>query len=74
VEDRRTYIKVKALGKSLEAVKSAQDASRQMQAAWQKILSGDFSTAEIAAMLKETDELLAAVAALKAAEKPKAAP
>jgi hypothetical protein len=74
VDDRRTYIKVKALGQSLEAVKSAQAASAQMQAVWQKLLSGDFTIGEIASVLKETDELLAAVATLKAAEKPKATP
>ncbi len=72
VDDRRTYIKVKALGQTLDAVRSAQMASQQMEVAWRKIVSGDYSVAEIAAMLRETDELLAAVVALKAAERPKA--
>jgi hypothetical protein len=74
IDDRRTYIKVKAMGKTIEAVTSAQAAARQMEATWQKILSGEYSAAEMAAILRETDELLAAVVALKAAEKPKAAP
>lgn len=74
VDDRRIYIKVKALGQTLDTVKSAQVASKQMEAVWQKILSGDYSAAELATMLRETDELLGAVAALKAAEKPKATP
>jgi hypothetical protein len=74
VDDRRIYIKVKALGETLDTVKSAQVASKQMEAVWRKILSGDYSAAELATMLRETDELLGAVAALKAAEKPKATP
>lgn len=73
VDDRRTYIKVAALGQTLDVVKAAQAASKQMEAAWGKILSGDYNVAEINSILHETDELLAAVAALKAAEKPKAA-
>lgn len=73
VDDRRTYIKVAALGQTLDAVKAAQAASKQMEAAWRKILSGDYNVAEINSILHETDELLAAVATLKAAEKPKAA-
>jgi len=71
VDSRRKYIKVQALGQSLDTVKTAQAAAAQMQATWQKILSGEFSAAELAASLKETDELLAAVAALKAAERAK---
>lgn len=74
VESRRKYIKVKALGKSLETISKAQAASAQMEATWKKILRGEFSAAELAASLKETDELLTAVAALKAAERPKPAP
>jgi hypothetical protein len=74
VGDRRTYIKVRALGETLETVKSAQMASKQMEAIWRKILSGEYSAAEITTMLRETDELLAAVAMLKAAEKPNVKP
>ena len=74
VESRRKYIKVKALGQSLETIRTAQAASAQMAATWKKILSGEFSVAELAASLKETDELLTAVAALKAAERPKPTP
>lgn len=71
VESRRKYIKVQALGRSLETVRTAQAAAAQMQATWQKILSGEFSVAELAASLKETDELLAAVVALRTAERSK---
>jgi hypothetical protein len=49
-------------------------ASKQMEAIWRKILSGEYSAAEITTMLRETDELLAAVAMLKAAEKPNVKP
>jgi hypothetical protein len=71
VENRRAYIKIAALGDSLQEVKNAQAAAARMQATWKKILSGELSAADLAASLKETDELLAAVAALKAAERPK---
>lgn len=74
VEDRRTYIKVRALNLTLDTVRLAQAASVQMQVVWSKILSGNFTVGEIASMLRETDELLAALVAFKAAEKPKAAP
>jgi hypothetical protein len=74
VVNRRKYIKVKALGQSLDSIRTAQAASAQMEATWRKILSGEFSAAELAASLKETEELLAAVAALKDAERPKPKP
>lgn len=74
VVNRRKYIKVKALGQSLESIRTAQAAAAQMEAIWRKILSGEFSAAELAASLKETEELLAAVAALKDAERPKPKP
>src|SRR5262245_5181973 len=58
VENRRKFIKVKALGKSLETIATAQDAAAKMEVIWRKILSGEFSAAELAASLKETEELL----------------
>ena len=67
VDDRRVYLKVKALGGSPEALTSAQAAARQMQTVWARILSGEYSAKEITAMLNETRDLLAAVAALKEA-------
>jgi len=67
VDDRRVYLKVKALGSSPEALTSAQAAARQMQTVWARILSGEYSAKEITAMLNETRDLLAAVAALKEA-------
>jgi hypothetical protein len=74
VENRRNFIKVKALGKSLETITTAQDAAAKMDVIWRKILSGEFSAAELAASLKETEELLTAVAVLKDAGKPKPKP
>jgi hypothetical protein len=68
-DNRRTYIKTRALGETLDAVKSAEAASRQMQVTWARILAGDTSPTELLASLREADELLAAVQALKAAEK-----
>jgi hypothetical protein len=46
---------------------SAQAAAKQMQTVWARILAGDYSPKELTAMLKETEDLLAAVAALKQA-------
>ena len=66
-ENRKRYIKIRALGQTLDAVKSAQAASNQMLATWARIVSGETSSAELLAMLRETDELLAAVNAVKAA-------
>lgn len=74
VDDRRTYIKAKALGLTLDTVRSVQSASAQMELVWNKILSGNVNSGEISNTLRETDELLAAVVALKAAEKSKSTP
>lgn len=71
VNDRRTYLKVRALGNTAEAVSSAEAAARQMQTVWERILSGEYSAKELTTMLKDTEELLAAVAALKAANEKK---
>jgi hypothetical protein len=67
VDDRRAYLKVKALGNTPEALTSAQAAAKQMQTVWARILSGEYSAQELTAMLKDTEDLLAAVAALKEA-------
>lgn len=64
-DDRRAYIRIAALGNTPEALNTAQAASRQMQTVWARVLSGEYSATEITAMLKDTEDLLAAVAALK---------
>ena len=66
-DDRATYLKVRALGSRSEQVDAAARASREMQAVWRRILAGTSSPAEIAASLEEVNQLLEAVAALKAA-------
>lgn len=77
VEDRRAYLKAAALGKASDAISKAEAASKQMQKTWEKMLSGDFSTAELQKMLGEINQLLAAVNTLKSftrAKKPNATP
>lgn len=77
VEDRREYLKAAALGKASDAISKAEAASKQMQKTWEKMLSGDFSTAELHKMLGEINQLLGAVNTLKSstrAEKPTATP
>lgn len=68
-DDRRTALKVRAIGSSPEGVASAEAAARQMQAVWGRILSGESSGQEFIVMLKETQELLDAAIALKKANK-----
>lgn len=68
-DDRRTALKVRAIGSSPEAVASAEAAARQMQAVWGRILSGETSSQEFLVMLKDTQELLDAANALKKANK-----
>ena len=67
--DRRTYLKARALHQTEAVVATAAGAAAQMQAVWERILSGSFSAAEITLMLKETEELLDTASALKAATK-----
>jgi hypothetical protein len=67
--DRRAYLRARALGATAESVASAQDAARQMQTAWERILSGEYSAKELTAMLKDTEDLLSAVNALRDANK-----
>jgi hypothetical protein len=67
VVDRRTYVKVKAIGDAIEAVSAAEAAARQMQTVWARILSGEYSAKELTAMLKDTEDLLTAATALKEA-------
>ena len=69
-DDRRTYIKARAMGATSEALSSAQAAAAQMQTVWARIVSGETSASELAVMLQETRDLLAALAAVKAAGRP----
>ena len=71
VTARRTYLKVRALGQTETALTAAEAAAGQMQTVWERILSGAYSAKEITAMLKDTEDLLDAVNALKDASKPK---
>lgn len=69
VDDRRAYLKVRALGETDTTLNAAQAAAAQMHTVWQRILSGAFSAGEITAVLKDTDDLLSAVNLLKNARK-----
>lgn len=68
-DDRRSALKVRAIGTSPEAVAAAAGAARQMQAVWGRILAGETSGEEFLAMLRDTQELLDAAIALKKAQK-----
>jgi len=70
VTNRRAYIRTKATGKMLEAVKLAKEASKQMGKTWEKILSGAYDNTEIIKQLKELDSVVSALVAIKNAEKP----
>jgi hypothetical protein len=70
-EDRKTYLKVAALGNTKEVLTAAQAAAQQMQTVWARILSGEYSAKELTAMLKDTEDLLAAANALKDANSKK---
>lgn len=67
-EDRKTYVKVAAVGQSQAAVDTARAAASQMQTVWARVLSGEYSAKELTAMLKDTEDLLAAANALKDAK------
>ncbi len=71
--DRKTFLKIQALGQTQQALDSAQAAAAQMETVWARILSGEYAAKELAVMLKDTEDLLAAASALKdvtAAESP----
>lgn len=73
IEDRKVYLKIAALGQTQQALDSAQAAAAQMETVWARILSGEYSAKELTAMLKDTEELLAAANALKDVTKAEAA-
>ncbi len=64
-DDRRIAVKTRAIGTSPQAVASAAEAARQMQAVWGRILSGETSGAEFSLLLRDVQELLDAANALK---------
>lgn len=72
IGDRNTYIKAKAIGETSKELQAARDAAKQMDAIWQKILSGVYDTGEIAAQVAEIQAVTAALVKVKQAEKPKA--
>ena len=67
--DRRTALRVRALGSTPEALDDAQAAARQMQVVWARVLSGELSADELLATLRDMQELLDAAVALKQADK-----
>ena len=68
-DHRRTYLRVRALGQTDAAMTSAQAAAKEMQIVWERILTGESSAKELTAMLRDTEDLLEAVGALKEASK-----
>ena len=73
MEDRKAFLKIQALGQTQQALNSAQASAAQMETVWARIVSGEFSTKELTAMLKDTEDLLAASNALKDVTKAEAA-
>jgi len=65
VDDRRTYIKATALGNASAALQDASQAAHQMEAVWGRILSGESNGKELVLVLRDVNEALDAVAALK---------
>lgn len=65
--DRKVYIKAAALGNLSDAVKAAQDASKQMGDVWARTLEGKLSIAEVGLVLKEIGSALDALDAVKKA-------
>jgi len=73
MEDRKAFLKIQALGQTQQALNSAQAAAAQMETVWARIVSGEYSAKELTAMLKDTEDLLAAANALKEVTKAEAA-
>lgn len=73
MDDRKTFLKIAALGQTQQALDSAQAAAAQMETVWARILSGETSPKELTAMLKDTEDLLTAANALKDVSKAEAA-
>lgn len=67
IDNHRVAVKTKAASSDSEAIAKANAAAAQVETVWRPILSGEYSPAELTAVLKDTEELLAAVNALKAA-------
>jgi hypothetical protein len=73
MEDRKAFLKIQALGQTQQALNSAQASAAQMETVWARIVSGEYSAKELTAMLKDTEDLLAAANALKDVTKAEAA-
>lgn len=73
MEDRKAFLKIQALGQTQQALNSAQAAAAQMETVWARIVSGEYAAKELTAMLKDTEDLLAAANALKDVTKAEAA-
>jgi hypothetical protein len=72
VDDRRNYIRGRAMGEIADSLKTAREASKQMTKTWQKVLSGSYDVSEMRASIDELNGLLGAIDALKKAPGPKA--
>lgn len=72
IDDHRVAVKTMAVGNDPEAIARANAAAARVEDVWRRILSGEYSAEELGAILKDTEELLAAVNALKAANAEKA--
>jgi len=70
VDNRKIYLKSKALGDSSSALNTARASSMHMNQTWKKILSGVYDTREIRKQIEEINELVDVLIALKDAEKP----
>ena len=70
VENRSIYIRSKATGQVSEAVKAAEEASKQMGKIWEKMLSGVYDASEIRQQIQYLETIVNALLALKQAEKP----
>lgn len=70
VRDRRLYIKSKAISQVSDAVKTAREASKQIDAIWKKILSGVYDASEVRQQIEGVEALVNALLALKLADKP----
>lgn len=66
-QDRRTYIVAKAVGTSAQVLSAADEAAAQMQSVWKRVLAGEPPPADFARVLKDLDELVDALTAVKKA-------
>lgn len=72
IDDHRVAVRTRAVGSDPEAIATANAAAARVEEVWRRILSGEYSPEELTAILKDTEALLAAVNALRAANAEKA--